>query len=107
MKAYIIISKEFDVSISRAKQKLKKILEKQLPPDIITFYEIPDESEYHKTEIDESIVLFLKYNDIFADGTFCVAPKFSYTTSFSILRISYAAEKVYPNIKNEILHFSL
>jgi len=28
MKAYIIISKEFDVSISRAKQKLKKILEK-------------------------------------------------------------------------------
>ncbi|KAL6628347.1 hypothetical protein U3516DRAFT_849774 [Neocallimastix sp. 'constans'] len=73
---------------------------KQLLPDITTFEEIPGESEYYKTE---NAKLFIQYNDnIFEDGTFYIAPKFSYqvfitrtyvekinsfyTTSISILK---------------------
>ncbi|KAL6628168.1 hypothetical protein U3516DRAFT_809373 [Neocallimastix sp. 'constans'] len=64
---------------------------KQLRPGITAFEEIPGESEYYKIE-----------NDIFTDGTFYIAPKFSYqvfitrtyvekinsiyTTSISILK---------------------
>ncbi|KAG4089278.1 hypothetical protein H8356DRAFT_1432174 [Neocallimastix lanati (nom. inval.)] len=92
---------------------------KQLPPDITTFDEIPNESKYYKTKRDENFMIF-KNNDlivfqspfqaelfsknkhIFADGTFYIAPIFSYqvfitrtyvtelncfyTTSFSILK---------------------
>ncbi|ORY22072.1 hypothetical protein LY90DRAFT_515697 [Neocallimastix californiae] len=91
----------------------------QLPPDITTFDEIPNESKYYKTKRDENFMIF-KNNDlivfqspfqaelfsknkhIFADGTFYIAPIFSYqvfitrtyvtelncfyTTSFSILK---------------------
>ena len=69
---------------------------KQLPPDITTFEEIPEESEYYKTENGNNFIifknpnliifqspfqtkLFTKYNeDIFADGTFYIGSKFSY-----------------------------
>ncbi|KAG4090608.1 hypothetical protein H8356DRAFT_1431061 [Neocallimastix lanati (nom. inval.)] len=68
---------------------------KQLPPDITTFDEIPNESKYYKTKRDENFMIF-KNNDlivfqspfqaelfsknkhIFADGTFYIAPIFSY-----------------------------
>ncbi|KAG4103269.1 hypothetical protein H8356DRAFT_1362006 [Neocallimastix lanati (nom. inval.)] len=45
---------------------------KQLRPGITAFEEIPGESEYYKIE-----------NDIFTDGTFYIAPKFSYQVKFS------------------------
>jgi len=99
--------------LARTKRKLLELL-----PDIKTFDEIPDESEYYKTKSNESYmvfknnnliifqfpfqaVLFSKYEDVFADGTFYIAPIFAnqvfitrtfvkelngfYTTSFSIL----------------------
>ena len=93
---------------------------KQLPPDITTFEEIPEESEYYKTENGDNFMLlknpnliifqslfqaklFTQYNkNIFAHGTFYIAPKFNYqvlitwtyvekinsfyTTSISILK---------------------
>ena len=93
---------------------------KQLPPDITSFKEIPEESEYYKTENGDNFMIFKNPNliifqspfqaklftqcneDIFSDGTFYIAPKFSYqvfitrtyikkinsfyTTSISILK---------------------
>ncbi|KAG4091132.1 hypothetical protein H8356DRAFT_1408380 [Neocallimastix lanati (nom. inval.)] len=68
---------------------------KQLPPDITTFDEIPNESKYYKTKRDENFMIF-KNNDLivfqspfqtelfsknkhtFADGTFYIAPIFRY-----------------------------
>ena len=102
------------------KSQISRYIKKQLPPDIVTFDEIPDESEYYINERNENFMifknsniiifqspfqteLFIKYNEnIFADGTFYIAPIFSYqvfitrayvpeinsfyTTSLSILR---------------------
>ncbi len=102
------------------RSQITRNIDKQLPSSITTFDEIPDESEFFKTERNEDFMifknsnivifqspfqakLFTKYNeDIFVDGTFYVAPKFSYqvfitrnyvkelnsfyTTSFSILK---------------------
>ncbi|KAG4085362.1 hypothetical protein H8356DRAFT_1375016 [Neocallimastix lanati (nom. inval.)] len=101
------------------KSQITRSRRKQLPPDITTFDEIPNESKYYKTKRDENFMIF-KNNDlivfqspfqaelfsknkhIFADGTFYIAPIFSYqvfitrtyvtklncfyTTSFSILK---------------------
>ncbi|KAG4107787.1 hypothetical protein H8356DRAFT_1416198 [Neocallimastix lanati (nom. inval.)] len=101
------------------KSQVTRSRRKQLLPDITTFDEIPDESKYYKTKRDENFMIF-KNNDlivfqspfqaelfsknkhIFADGTFYIAPIFSYqvfitrtyvtelncfyTTSFSILK---------------------
>ena len=33
---------------------------KHLPPDITTFEEIPEESEYYKTEIGDNFMIFKK-----------------------------------------------
>ncbi|KAL6635881.1 hypothetical protein U3516DRAFT_732809 [Neocallimastix sp. 'constans'] len=58
--------KEFDVSISIAKHKFKKEIRSnsQLPTDVKTSDEIPDESEYYKAKRDESFEIFnLKYNN--------------------------------------------
>ena len=78
------------------KTQIIKNQNKQLPPDITTFEEIPEESEYYKTENGDNFIifknpnviifqspfqtkLFTKYNeDIFADGTFYIGSKFSY-----------------------------
>jgi len=101
------------------KSSVIRDLNKHLPPDIKSFDEIPDVSEYYKTKEDKEFKifkndnliifqlpfqaeLFSKYEDIFADGTFYIAPKISYqvfitrtyveklssfyTTSFSILK---------------------
>ncbi|KAG4092160.1 hypothetical protein H8356DRAFT_1353557 [Neocallimastix lanati (nom. inval.)] len=117
--------KEYDVSLSIMKHKIKDGIEKssipfdlyiqniiQLNPkyqeikikklssNVTTFAEIPNESKYYKTK---RVKLFREYNDdIFVDGTFFIAPKFSYqifitrtyakglnsfyTTSFAILK---------------------
>jgi len=101
------------------KSSVIRDLNKHLPPDIKSFDEIPDVSEYYKTKGDKEFKifkndnliifqspfqaeLFSKYEDIFADGTFYIAPKISYqvfitrtyveelnsfyTTSFSIIK---------------------
>jgi len=107
-------------TISPLRTQIIRSQNKQLPPDITTFEEIPEESEYYKTENGDNFIifknpnliiiqspfqvkLFTKYNvDIFADGTFYIAPIFSYqvfitrtyaekinsfyTTSISILK---------------------
>ncbi|KAL6621536.1 hypothetical protein U3516DRAFT_504919, partial [Neocallimastix sp. 'constans'] len=81
---------------SSIKSQISRYIKKQLPPDISKFNEIPDESEYYINERDENFMifknsniiifqspfqteLFIKYNEnIFADGTFYIAPIFSY-----------------------------
>ncbi|KAG4099930.1 hypothetical protein H8356DRAFT_1036649 [Neocallimastix lanati (nom. inval.)] len=102
------------------KTLILRSINKKLPPNVTNFNEIPNESEYYKTERNEDFMifknsdlvifqspfqakLFKKYNnDIFVDGTFYIAPKFSqqvfitrtyvkefnsfYTTSYAILR---------------------
>eukprot|EP00833_Pecoramyces_ruminatium_P014750 jgi/Orpsp1_1/1188782/evm.model.d7180000067137.1 len=104
------------------KSQAYRKINKQLPPDISSYDEVPNESEYYKIKRenkyedfmifkDPNLIifqspfqaeLFAQYNeDVFADGTFRIAPKFSYqvfitrtyvskynkyyTTSFSIL----------------------
>ncbi|KAG4095568.1 hypothetical protein H8356DRAFT_1426886 [Neocallimastix lanati (nom. inval.)] len=102
------------------KSQISRNLNKKLPSNVTTFAEIPSESEYYKTKRGENFMifknsnliifqspfqakLFREYNDdIFVDGTFFIAPKFSYqvfitrtyakeldsfyTTSFAILK---------------------
>jgi len=77
------------------KSQVTRSRRKQLPPDITTFDEIPNESKYYKTKRDENFMifknndlivfqfpfpaeLFSKNNHIFADDTFYIAPIFSY-----------------------------
>ncbi|OUM62566.1 hypothetical protein PIROE2DRAFT_11095, partial [Piromyces sp. E2] len=70
-----------------------KYKKKQLPPDISTFNEIPDESEYYINDKNENFMifknsniillfqteLFIKYNEnIFVDGIFYISPIFGY-----------------------------
>ncbi|ORY64660.1 hypothetical protein LY90DRAFT_504986 [Neocallimastix californiae] len=103
------------------KSQISRNLNKKLPSNVTTFAEINNESEYYKTKRGENFMifkntnliifqspfqvkLFREYNDdIFVDGTFFIAPKFSYqifitrtyskklisfyyTTSFAILK---------------------
>ncbi|KAL6621937.1 hypothetical protein U3516DRAFT_795646 [Neocallimastix sp. 'constans'] len=77
------------------KSQISRNLNKKLPSNLTTFTEISNKSKYYKTKRE--------YNDdIFVDGTFFIAPKFSYqifitrtyakeldsfyTTSFAILK---------------------
>jgi len=77
------------------KSQVTRRRRKQLPPDITTLDEIPNESKYYKTKRDENFMIF-KNNDliafqspfqeelfsknkhIFADGTLYITPIFSY-----------------------------
>ncbi|KAL6617215.1 hypothetical protein U3516DRAFT_797306 [Neocallimastix sp. 'constans'] len=77
------------------KTLILRSINKKLPSNVTNFNEIPNESEYCKTERNEDFMifknsdlvifqspfqakLFKKYNnDIFVDGTFYIAPKFS------------------------------
>ncbi|KAL6599377.1 hypothetical protein U3516DRAFT_816711 [Neocallimastix sp. 'constans'] len=112
------------------KSQITRSRRKQLPPDITTFDEIPNESKYYKTKRDENFMIF-KNNDlivfqspfqaelfsknkhIFADGTFYIAPIFSYqvfitrTYVTKLNSVSNAAQKVFinANIKYCIWHF--
>ncbi|ORX76575.1 hypothetical protein BCR32DRAFT_303757 [Anaeromyces robustus] len=78
------------------KSQILRYKNKQLPPDISTFNEIPDESEYYINERNENFMifknsniiifqspfqteLFIEYNEnMFVDGTFYIAPTFGY-----------------------------
>eukprot|EP00833_Pecoramyces_ruminatium_P018339 jgi/Orpsp1_1/1192371/evm.model.d7180000092691.1 len=79
------------------KTLISKNINEKLPPSVTSFNEIPNESEYYKTEQNDKIFmifkntdiiifqsplqgeLFAKYNnDIFIDGTFYIGPSFSY-----------------------------
>ncbi|KAG4083119.1 hypothetical protein H8356DRAFT_1362492 [Neocallimastix lanati (nom. inval.)] len=78
------------------KSQISRNLNKKLPSNVTTFAEIPSESKYYKTKRGENFMifknsnliifqfpfqakLFREYNDdIFVDGTFFIAPKFSY-----------------------------
>lgn len=86
------ICPEYNSIQSQITRKINKIL----PKDIETFEDIPDESEYYKTEKNEIFMIykdsdiiifqspfqaaiFKNYNDdVFGDGTFYIAPKISY-----------------------------
>ncbi len=102
------------------KTLISRNINEKLPPNVTTFDEIPNKSEYYITEQNEDFMifkdsnliifqspfqaeLFREYNnDIFVDGTFFIAPKFShqvfitrnyvkelnsfYTTSYAILK---------------------
>ncbi|KAL6621783.1 hypothetical protein U3516DRAFT_810845 [Neocallimastix sp. 'constans'] len=112
------------------KSQVTRSRRKQLPPDITTFDEIPNESKYYKTKRDENFMtfknndlivfqspfqaeLFSKNKHIFADGTFYIAPIFSYqvfitrTYVTELNSVSNAAQKVFinANIKYCIWHF--
>ncbi|KAG4096325.1 hypothetical protein H8356DRAFT_1343541 [Neocallimastix lanati (nom. inval.)] len=53
------------------KSQISRNLNKKLPSNLTTFTEISNKSKYYKTKRE--------YNDdIFVDGTFFIAPKFSY-----------------------------
>ena len=86
----------FEINYNSVRTQLMRIINKQYPSDIKSFDEIPDESEYFKTARGENFMifknsnliifqspfqaeLFREYNnDIFVDGTFYIAPKFSH-----------------------------
>jgi len=120
--------------------KITREINKQLPPNVIKFDEIPGESKYYKTVRNENFMifkntnliifhspfqvkLFMKHNeDIFVDGIFYIASRFSYqmfiirtyikylnsfhTTSFSILKnkeqITY--EMLFEEIKKKYIY---
>ncbi|KAG4081954.1 hypothetical protein H8356DRAFT_1438137 [Neocallimastix lanati (nom. inval.)] len=124
--------KKWDLYI--LKTLILRSINKKLPSNVTTFNEIPNESEYYKTERNEDFMifknsdlvifqspfqakLFKKYNnDIFVDGTFYIAPKFSqqvfitrtyvkelnsfYTTSYAILRNK--KQKTYKMLFNKL-----
>ena len=78
------------------KSQVTRSRRKQLPPDITSFDEIPNESKYYKTKRNENFIIFKNtdliifqspfqaylvsnyHKNIFAYGTFYAAPKFSY-----------------------------
>ncbi|KAG4104615.1 hypothetical protein H8356DRAFT_1357683 [Neocallimastix lanati (nom. inval.)] len=109
------------------KSQISRNLNKKLPSNVTTFSEIPSKSEYYKTKRSENFMifknsnliifqspfqakLFREYNDdIFVDGTFFIAPKFSYQI---FITRTYAkeldtAKTIFPNtnIKYCIWHY--
>ncbi|KAL6589535.1 hypothetical protein U3516DRAFT_772003 [Neocallimastix sp. 'constans'] len=80
----------FDLYVQNIIQLISQIsrnLNKNLPSNFSTFTEIPNESKYCKTK---RVKLFREYNDdIFVDGTFFIAPKFSYQI---FIKRTYAKE---------------
>ena len=126
MKPKLIYNKNFQKigksgpSYNSVRTQMMRTMNKQYPSNIKKFDEIPDESEYFKTIRGEDFMIFKNSNvvifqspfqakiysqyneDIFVDGTFSIAPKFSYqvfitrnyikeyncfyTTSISILK---------------------
>ncbi|KAL6624150.1 hypothetical protein U3516DRAFT_743822 [Neocallimastix sp. 'constans'] len=130
------LEKEIDVSISVAKHKIKEEIKKnsilidikhkhifnrngtyisqiirninkQFPPNIKGFDDIPIESKYYKTKRNENFMIFKNtdliifqspfqaylfsnyHKNIFADGTFYAAPKFSYQSNTLITTINF------------------
>ncbi|KAL6630774.1 hypothetical protein U3516DRAFT_793046 [Neocallimastix sp. 'constans'] len=81
---------------STIRSQIIRNINKQFPPNIKSFDDIPIESEYYKTKRNENFMIFNNtdliifqspfqaylfsnyHKNIFADGTFYAAPKFSY-----------------------------
>ncbi|ORY63724.1 hypothetical protein LY90DRAFT_505170 [Neocallimastix californiae] len=81
---------------STIRSQIIRNINKQFPPNIKSFDDIPIESEYYKTKRNENFMIFKNtdliifqspfqaylfsnyHKNIFADGTFYTAPKFSY-----------------------------
>ena len=86
----------FVPNIEQLDPKIIRNINKQFPPNIKSFDDIPFESEYYKTKRNENFMIFKNtdliifqspfqaylfsnyHKIIFADGTFYAAPKFSY-----------------------------
>ncbi|KAG4086980.1 hypothetical protein H8356DRAFT_1434023 [Neocallimastix lanati (nom. inval.)] len=124
---------------STIRSQIIRNINKQFPPSIKNFDDIPIESKYYKTKRNENFMIFTNteliifqspfqaylfsnyHKNIFADGTFYAAPKFSYqlfitrtyvgefnmsNTLITTINfhcdfeqgISNAAKKVFPNI---------
>ncbi|KAG4099871.1 hypothetical protein H8356DRAFT_1423473 [Neocallimastix lanati (nom. inval.)] len=124
---------------STIRSQIIRNINKQFPPNIKSFDDIPIESKYYKTKRNESFIIFKNtdliifqspfqaylfsnyHKNIFEDGTFYAAPKFSYqlfitstyvgefnmsNTLITTINfhcdfeqgISNAAKKVFPNI---------
>ena len=82
------------------KTLISRNINEKLPPNVTTFDEIPNKSEYYITEQNEDFMifkdsnliifqspfqaeLFREYNnDIFVDGSFYIAPKFSHQSVY-------------------------
>ncbi|KAG4092615.1 hypothetical protein H8356DRAFT_1429425 [Neocallimastix lanati (nom. inval.)] len=87
------LEKEIDVTI---RSQIIRNINKQFPPNIKSFDDIPIESKYYKTKRNENFMIFKNtdliifqssfqaylfsnyHKNIFADGTFYATPKFSY-----------------------------
>ena len=52
------------------KSQISRYIKKQLPPDIVTFDEIPDESEYYINERNENFMIFKNSNIIIFQSPF-------------------------------------
>jgi len=52
------------------KSQISRYIKKQLPPDIVTFDEIPDESQYYIIEINENFMIFKNSNIIIFQSPF-------------------------------------
>ncbi|KAG4084205.1 hypothetical protein H8356DRAFT_1436396 [Neocallimastix lanati (nom. inval.)] len=81
---------------STIRSQIIRNINKQFPPNIKSFDDIPIESKYYKTKRNENFMIFKNtdliiiqslfqaylfsnyHKNIFADGTFYVAPKYSY-----------------------------
>ncbi|KAL6604735.1 hypothetical protein U3516DRAFT_668185 [Neocallimastix sp. 'constans'] len=126
---------------STIRSQIIRNINKQFPPNIKCFDDIPIESEYYKTKRNENFMIFKNtdliifqspfqaylfsnyHKNIFADGTFYAAPKFSYqlfitrtyvgefnmfyTTSISILKSKkqYTYETLFKEIKKNANKF--
>ncbi|KAL6628785.1 hypothetical protein U3516DRAFT_793423 [Neocallimastix sp. 'constans'] len=87
---YNKISKEMGLicpEYNSIKSQISRNLNKELPSNVTTFAEIPNESKYYKAK---RVKLFREYNDdIFVDGIFLTYAKelnSFYTTSFAVLK---------------------
>ncbi|KAG4101428.1 hypothetical protein H8356DRAFT_1383400 [Neocallimastix lanati (nom. inval.)] len=116
---------------STIRSQIIRNVNKQFPPNIKSFDDIPIESEYYKTKRNENFMIFKNtdliifqspfqaylfsnyHKNIFADGTFYAAPKFSYqlfitrtyvgefnmsNTLITTINFHCDFEQVFPNI---------
>jgi len=89
------------------KSQITRYKNKQLPPDVTKFDEIPDESKYYKTVWNKNLMkfkntnliifqssfqakLFMKYNkDVFTEDIIFIIPKYSYQEFITRTYIKY------------------
>ncbi|KAG4085181.1 hypothetical protein H8356DRAFT_1435544 [Neocallimastix lanati (nom. inval.)] len=92
---------------STIRSQIIRNINKQFPPNIKSFDDIPIESKYYKTKRNENFMIFKNtdliifqspfqayifsnyHQNIFADGTFYAIPKFSYRSNSLITTINF------------------